>query len=165
MYRTLVIAAILWVGSAGWVLAADTPGSSDHPFIPRYPGSEIVSYEQEAFNEYGLLTGPVKFQEAEPREKIEGKITYITYDLKADRSSLEVMRNYEKALEENGFEFLYQCKNQDCGGRHFNHAAVEYNLRFGDHYSDQRYLAGKLSRPKEGDCCPSAEVGPIVRMK
>jgi len=61
-----------------------------------------------------------------------------------------VFRNYEDALKAAGFEILFTCSNNDCGGRDFNHKVVEYKHGFGDNYSDQRFLAAKLPR-EEGD--------------
>ncbi len=120
--------------------AADVAGSGDHPLVPRYPGSEIVAHAETAFDAYEMLVGAVTASE-EPRLGLEGRVTRITYELDQDRSTLEVLRNYEMALTKAGFQPLYACAAKDCGGRRFNHAVVPYDLRFGDRYSDQRYLA------------------------
>ena len=123
-------------------------GSADHPVISRYKDSVIKKYDQRQFDEYYLILGKVVHASGEPGNKkvakskiLEGKITRITYELAEDRSSLEVMRNYEIELQNGGFEILFSCSNKDCGGKTFNHTVVKYDTTFGDNYYDQRYLA------------------------
>jgi OmpA-OmpF porin, OOP family len=144
--------------------AGDITGSSDHPLLKRYKGSEIKKYDKREFDEYVLLLGEVVHAAGEPNnvkisesEKLEGKVTKISYELPEDRSSLEVFRNYEIELKNAGFEILFTCSNEECGGRSFNHTVVPYDTMFGDNYYDQRYLAAKLSRP-EGDAYASVYV-------
>ncbi|MFQ5788787.1 MAG: DUF4892 domain-containing protein, partial [Thermodesulfobacteriota bacterium] len=144
--------------------AEDIEGSSDHPMILRYKGSEIKKYDKREFDEYVFILGKVIDAQGEPNntkitksDKLEGKVTKISYELPEDRSSLEVLRNYEQELKKAGFEILFSCSNKECGGRAFNNTVVQYDLMFGDNYYDQRYLAGKLSRP-EGDVYSSVYV-------
>ena len=150
----LLILALLIVPCA---FAEDIAGSSDHPMVSRYDGSSITDYDFREFDEYEILLGKVKrdpedtaSKVAESSERLEGKITKISYYLPEDRSTLEVFRNYEDALKAAGFKILFTCSNNDCGGRDFNHKVVEYKHGFGDNYSDQRFLAAKLPR-EEGD--------------
>lgn len=151
---TLFFLALLITPNA---FSEDVAGSSDHPMVSRYEGSSIVEYDFREFDEYEILLGKVKRDPEDPANKIaessedlEGKITRISYYLPDDRSTLEVFRNYEDALKAAGFEVLFTCSNNDCGGRDFNHKVVEYSGGFADNYSDQRFLAAKLSRD-EGD--------------
>lgn len=149
---------ILAVGLIGqYSYAEDIAGSSDHPMVSRYDGSSITDYDFREFDEYEILLGKVKRDPEDPASKIaesseslEGKITKISYYLPEDRSTLEAFRNYEDALKAAGFEILFTCSNNDCGGRDFNHKVVEYKHGFGDNYSEQRFLAAKLTRG-EGD--------------
>lgn len=151
---TLSLALILPVRFS---YSGDVAGSSDHPMVSRYEGSEITDYDFREFDEYEILLGKVVRAPGEPgnskaeaNEKLEGKITKISYYLPEGRSTLEVFRNYEDALKSEGFEILYTCSNKECGGRYFNHKVVEYKQGFGDNYYEQRYLAAKLAR-SEGD--------------
>ena len=137
--------------------ADDMEGSKDHPMVSRYDGSSIVDYDFREFDSYEILLGKVKRDPENPSEKVaetsenlEGKVTKISYYIPEDRSTLEVFRNYEDALKAAGFEILFTCANNECGGRDFNHKVVEYKSGFGDNYSDQRFLAAKLARD-EGD--------------
>jgi outer membrane protein OmpA-like peptidoglycan-associated protein len=139
------------------VVAEDISGSSDHPMVSRYDGSSIKDYDFREFDEYEILLGKVVHAPGEPdnskvesSEKLEGKVTRISYYLPEDRSTLEVFRNYEDALKAAGFEILYTCSNKECGGRPFNHKVVKYSGGFADNYSDQRFLAARLPRD-EGD--------------
>ncbi|WP_309085177.1 DUF4892 domain-containing protein [Chelativorans sp.] len=126
--------------------AQDLEGSADHPLIPRYEGSEIVGYEAEAFTDYEFRTG----KEASTGTTIlEGKLARITYRGPADRSVLEVFRNYENALAEAGFETLFSCAKAECGDvPRTIESGPRYMLLWGE--GDHRYLAAKLARP-EGD--------------
>jgi outer membrane protein OmpA-like peptidoglycan-associated protein len=138
----------------GAAFAGDAKGSADHPLLPRYEGSEIVHYSTEAFTEYRLMTAPAKAyggiaKNLDASLALEGKLTRITYRAPVDRSVLEVFRNYENALKEKGFESVYSCTKDACGGRNFNAvmAAGPLYMLFGEYQAEQRYLAAKLSRP------------------
>ena len=153
----LIVLSLAFTLPVKLAYSQDVEGSSDHPMVSRYEGSEITDYDFREFDEYEILTGKVVHATGEPgnskaesSEKLEGKITKISYYLPEDRSTLEVFRNYEDALKAEGFEILYTCSNKECGGRYFNHKVVEYKGGFGDNYYEQRYLAAKLSRD-EGD--------------
>jgi outer membrane protein OmpA-like peptidoglycan-associated protein len=150
--RILAAAGILALSGVSAALAQDIAGSSDPEVIgARYPGSRIVRYNQIEYDEYRLIVGPVTEYKQPAKEvvELEGAITRVTYEAPKERSTLEVMRNYELALKEKGFETLWQCKNADCSGkdaqsgRNFNHAVVDYWNEFAENYEDQRYLAAK----------------------
>lgn len=137
--------------------AADIEGSADHALVPRYEDSEIVAYASEEFSDYRLLNAPVKNYGGLDKNHdatllLEGKLARISYRAPAERSVLEVFRNYENALKAAGFETIFTCDRDACGGRNFNHAMAEGNLYslFGEYQAEQRYLAAKLPRP-EGD--------------
>jgi OmpA-OmpF porin, OOP family len=155
------VAAMLALGPAA---AEDVPGSSDHPLVPRYEGAEIVRYETEAFTDHRMLTAPARAyggleQNLDATVRLEGALTQITYRAPAERSSLEVARNYQQALQAAGFEAIFSCSAEECGGRNFNHAAAPrtYYMGFGEYHAEQRYLAARLARP-EGDVYASVYV-------
>lgn len=50
-----VLAIIICLFGIGAVNAGDVAGSTDHPLIPRYEGSEIVSYDVQEFTDYRLM--------------------------------------------------------------------------------------------------------------
>ncbi len=151
MSARVTAAAAIALMLPGFAAAAqDLAGASDHPMISRYPEAVIDRFAEEAFDDHTLITGKVKGKTAESALDLEGRVTDIRYWVPAGRSSLEVFRNYADGLSAGGFETLFDCKNDTCGGRDFNHAAVTYTPEQGDAYDDQRYLAAQLTRD-EGD--------------
>lgn len=156
--RTILVTLVLFVsGTAG---AADLPGSKDHPMVSRYEGSEIVKYDQRAFDAYSLIVGKIdkrggRTVHPDSYLPLEGKLTRVAYRVPEQRSALEVQRNYESALKAAGFEILFACENETCGGRtgrEFNEAATPKDMAvtMGFHEKDQRYLAARLARA-QGD--------------
>ena len=134
--------------------AADIEGSRDHPMISRYQGAKIINYTSKEFDEYHLFVSKAtqyggKDKNLNATKALEGKIVQITYQAPAQRSTLEVFKNYEQSLNAEGFAALFRCKNDTCGGRNFNHAVAAYHY-FGEDHEDQRFLAAQLVRP-EGD--------------
>lgn len=136
---------------------SDSPGSNDHPMVSRYEGSFIDGYEIQEFDELVLPLGPaVRNSDGKkvPKEQavLEGQITRILYRGPDERSSLEILRNYQTALEAAGFETLYSC-GSDCGN---NFAAILYGpmeMRIKntdtsgsafDMPQDVRYLSAKM---------------------
>jgi outer membrane protein OmpA-like peptidoglycan-associated protein len=149
-----VISVFLLLNNTVVAAKGDVKGAQDHPLISRYAGSTIIAYGQKAYDEYALLIHKAiryggKKKNAEATQRLEGKVTKIRYRAPEDRSTLEVFRNYQQAMEKAAFEVLFTCTDEECGGRNFNHA-VTGAMYFAENYGDQRYLAAKLSRA-EGD--------------
>ncbi len=122
MLRTSTLSVSLLVVAAG--LGAqegeDSAGSEDHPLVTRYTGSFIDGYEVKDFASYTLPLGPAVADDAGGRSAsesmtLEGKITRILYRNPAERSTLEIIRNYQSALEAAGFETVFRCTPSDCG--------------------------------------------------
>jgi outer membrane protein OmpA-like peptidoglycan-associated protein len=154
--RKVLVGILLLFGSINitGALASDVKGAKDHPVVSRYKGSEIIYYKQDTFNEYSLFTGIVKSAggaDANPAsiKALEGRVTYLTYRNPAERTTVEVFRNYQNALTEAGFKMLFTCKNTECGGRRFNQAITNNTNLIGSE-GDQRYLAAILPR-EDGD--------------
>lgn len=116
------IAVLLIVGGLGMALparAADVEGSSDHPLVGRYDGSEIVGYKTTEFDEANLVEAPFSPTSTNGGagfKTVEGHITLIYYTLPQGRSTLEVLRNYEEGLKSKGFSEVFTCatKNGSC---------------------------------------------------
>ncbi|MCM8832756.1 MAG: DUF4892 domain-containing protein [Candidatus Omnitrophica bacterium] len=99
----------------------DTEGSKDHPIISRYPGSYIYYYEQKEFDEFEILLGPVKSpsdrdMQLAKKQKVEGKVTKIQYQVPQNRSPLEVFKNYEEAIKKANFDILYSARGDEIAG-------------------------------------------------
>lgn len=154
----LLVSAASWIAmSAGYAQHPDSSGSEDHPMVTRYEGSFIDGSEIKTFDEFILPLGPAaRDEDGEkiPKESkiLEGKITRILYRGPEERSSLEILRNYQSALEAAGFEILFTC-GDDCGN-HFSvflYGPMEMRIRKTptsggafDMPQDVRYLAARL---------------------
>ena len=115
-----ILISLLGVAVNGRAQGQDSPGSADHPTVTRYTGSFIDGYEVKDFDEYTLPLGPAVKDAAGRRvpskkETLEGRITRILYRGPEGRSTLEILRNYQAALESAGFETLFTCTDKECG--------------------------------------------------
>jgi outer membrane protein OmpA-like peptidoglycan-associated protein len=119
LITTVVSLVLLGTPTARAQDTGDSPDSSDHPLVTRYKGSVIDGYEVKDFASYTLPLGPAVLQgdQRVPTEKeiLEGRITRILYRGPEGRSTLEILRNYQAALEAAGFETLFSCTPDDCG--------------------------------------------------
>lgn len=158
IHRFLFAVALATMAFTTAARAEDVPKGSDHPLVGRFEGSELIGYDDVGFGEYALIVSEVKNhggieKNADAARMVEGRVIHITYLSDKKHSTLEVFRAYQEALTANGFETLFECSNEACGGRNFNHASpgvrVSY-MQFGEDDEDQRYLAAQLTRP-EGD--------------
>jgi OmpA-OmpF porin, OOP family len=84
----------------------DIAGSQDHPLLRRYEGSIIVKYDHKEFEEYTLPTGKFVGNTFSQTAQLEGDVTRLVYVIPQGRSTLEVMRNYEKEQKTNGYTSL-----------------------------------------------------------
>jgi len=134
----------------------DVEGSKDHPLISRFPGSSISYYDVKEFDEYVLPLGKLdKDGKLTKSQKLEGKVTQITYYAPEGRSILEVYRNYELAIKKAGFETLFSVTSKELGDWNEWAGVFANAIRRAsslDAYlgGEGRYLAAKLTRP-EGD--------------
>lgn len=164
----LVVGAVAALLSLGSAQAADVEGSSDHPLVGRYEGSEIVGYELAEYDEAALLEGPfspLSTTGGTGFKTVEGKITFIYYTLPQGRSTLEVLRNYEASLKSKGFSIVFTCATSK--GSCFESGQPEAGYLLGEAVGDPlrvpklvddyvhnwfqeggRYLLGKLDRPE-----------------
>ncbi len=134
MTRALFVLFLLVLSSNAFgdasVATKDITGSKDLTFLKRYEGSFIVNYEHKGFDEASFPLSKLKpvadadahdaqnnrVVEADRKADIEGVYTRILYLAPADRSPLEVIRNYQDEVEAGGGKVLYTCKDTDCGG-------------------------------------------------
>jgi outer membrane protein OmpA-like peptidoglycan-associated protein len=152
--RVLVLAGlIVATASATGAMAAegDVAGSSDHPLVGRYAGAVIFDYKETEYDETSMVSG----NGSNDLIALEGRITEIYYRVPRERSTLEVMRNYEQQLDNAGFEPIFSCNKLDCGGDataaiHFSGRVMgERRLQFvGDFQHEQRYQIARLASPE-----------------
>ena len=138
---------------ASAAFAADQPaGAKDHPLISRFAGSTVAEYSVTDFDQYPLVTGP--YREAGFKfENLEGKVTHFRYSNPPGHTSFEIIRSYQNALRQGGFQIIFTC-GEDCGngritvptfGKWIGSWCLNDNVYCGDQLS--RYVAAKLSRP------------------
>lgn len=133
MFTKVVIAALLALCAQSAVLAEatiptkDIAGAKDNPSIKRYEESFIVSYQRESFTDFKV---PLSALEPTDRRdgmnnkrylpkkemELEGAKTRLAYLIPAERSPLEVLRNYEDVVKAAGGQILFSCKADGCGG-------------------------------------------------
>ncbi|MDH7511591.1 MAG: OmpA family protein [Clostridiales bacterium] len=154
-----LIGMLLLATSITFAQEEDVEGSKDHPLISRYPGLVIKYYDVKEFNEYVLPLGKLEEKKLTKSQRLEGKVTQITYSAPAGRSTLEIYRNYELALKKAGFETLFTVTSKELGEWGWdpfaNAFAAATSPRSTEYLGaflggEGRYLAAKLTRP-EGD--------------
>jgi OmpA-OmpF porin, OOP family len=95
-------------------------GAKDHPLLSRFTGSKLVGSVIKEFDEVELVAGK-HFRNKENKDvfekmqTLEGKYTRLIYAYPAERSSLEVMRNYQAAIQKAGLKTIYSCEKLACG--------------------------------------------------
>jgi OmpA-OmpF porin, OOP family len=123
------------------LFAADLPGSKDPDGFKRFEGSEIIHYATNAYAPYILARseGTVGEPGFEKSETVEGQLTRIVYRVPMGHSALEVFRNYERALEADGFTRTFELAS----------GKIAYNDYFADKLFFQSEMAAR--RPHEDD--------------
>ena len=155
--KLYLLLILIMPGVVAGAKAADTTdiaGSSDHPMLSRFPGTNIVAYENRYHDVAWLPGAPSGNKGFTEGEWIKGRLTWLIYQSPADRSTLEIYRNYEKALKDAGFEIGFSCKKDGCGKR-FIKAMLQISGRMmdgGERWmpDSARYLSARLSRDEGG---------------
>ncbi|MDH4018107.1 MAG: DUF4892 domain-containing protein [Xanthomonadales bacterium] len=110
------------------VPVADIKNSRDSELVGRLDGSYIISYSQSDFDEGTFPLSELKPVKGKKDSKnnyvyapdqaktVEGKRTRIVYLTREGASTLEVVRTYQKELQDQEVVELYQCKDAECGG-------------------------------------------------
>ena len=179
----LLIGVQLLMGDAS-IPTKDIKGAKDLPYLGRYEGSKIVAYQHNRYDRFILPLAPLKadagkrdghnniYFAPEKSKKLEGEHTRLVYLTPAERTPLEVLKNYEDEVASKGGKVLFECEKEECGGD--AHRATEggggdmslsmffqseedvntYNKLFSNGYcaltsriNDQHYFSAEL--PKE----------------
>jgi outer membrane protein OmpA-like peptidoglycan-associated protein len=159
----------------------DIAGAKDSALLKRYEGAFIVSHDRQAFTDFRIPLSPLEETDKRDRsnnrlfvpkqeKEVEGARTRLVYLLPAERSPLEVLRNYQDEVEAAGGTVLFSCKDEACGGdpgqassgggggsslsMYFVH---EYDLKDADFsngacaqkssIADQRFFSAKMPHP------------------
>lgn len=158
--------ALVWTVAIGLVLPssaraqADVEGASDHPLISRFEGAWIIAHDLADFDEYRIVTAKVMTRREgksysdsdalidENSLHLEGKVTRITYKAPENSSTLQILRSYQKALDDLGAEHLIVCSGDECAdsAKRFAQAVFDgtgYSLM--GSIEDVRYLGSRVS--------------------
>lgn len=143
--RLLLCLSILPFACAAFAADGDVAGAKDPPGVgQRFEGARIIHYRQEAFDGHAMATGKATGRGRLAKSlNLEGRVTEVRYEIPAERTTLEVMRNYIAAFEAKGFETLYACADIECGGRDFNMTVGPRTGGFQEAPKGQRYLAAR----------------------
>lgn len=163
--RVLPLIALSFLAAASEPALAQMPandavkGAVDHPLLSRFEGSKLVGFGRKEFDEVALAAGKATRNKEnktvfETTAKVEGKFTRIAYVYPKERSSLEVMRNYQAALEKAGLKEVFSCSKDSCGkdfgelflqrsGNNFLQGGEAHSSPFNYGRDDERYLLAK----------------------
>jgi len=149
----------------------DVPNSKDHPVVSRFSGSWIRFYEFNKFNQYKLRlsTIPSAGSMGSKVHTLEGAVTRIIYQCPKTVSALELYKNYEKALLQNGFENLFSCETGACGQGFGKSYPSDNSGHINGYSQDQRYFSGRRYETDSTELYVSlytvfTQDGPIARL-
>lgn len=118
IYSTLIfIAAAMSICPAQ---TPDYPGTADYPLIKRVTGSHIYYGRKTDYDRLKLALEKVEWNAPEMRNNpyksvtVEGRRLTNWYAMPQGMSVLEVWRNYEQELREQGFEILFSAEGADA---------------------------------------------------
>jgi len=126
-YRVLgMIVGLLLIAASA---TANEPGS-DNPLVSRYSGATMHGYLERDYDSVSLPSGPLPNDAYHTRQgwnaevlktvekTLEGRVTWITYQAPENKSTLEILRNYQQAMTADGFDVQFECVGQTgCGSR------------------------------------------------
>lgn len=106
---------------AGPGLYKERKGAQDHPMVSRFQGAILHNYGVVNFDQVKVPLSATR------DETVEGKIYNYFYVTPANRSELEVFRNYKAALEKAGFQMLLVCEaERECEKQQLQRHATEW---------------------------------------
>lgn len=108
MWRALALTVLLAAGASAQEADLGAP-----------EGAERTLYRARAFDSYVLPTGPVR-PGREASETIEGRVVWSAYRLDdPEATTAAIVGGYLARLRGLGFEPIYQCAGEECGGFDF----------------------------------------------
>ena len=119
---SIVLSALAVLASVSLAHAAngDVRGSRDYPGIERFAGSVITGYEARESDRTRLQTAPFKNGDATGDLRPEGRVTRVAYRIDPGPSMLQVAQSFEAQFAQAGYETVFACEAEVCGGVHFS---------------------------------------------
>lgn len=141
--RSCLVLGALWAG------AAHAEPGVDHPEVSRFPGARINNYDYKDYEEFQLILAkpqraPNGTFTAAKLLPLEGKVTYIHYEMPASASPLQVFRNYQSSLKRSGFADLFTC-DRPCTTENLSNFQNLMKARqlYLNYSTDNQYLAAQ----------------------
>lgn len=151
----VLMAAVSFPTFAASGLYKERKGGKDHPMVSRFEGAILHNYGVNNFEQVKVAIN----EKAD--ETVEGKVYNYFYVIPADRSGLEVYRNYKASLEKSGFQIIAACEDErSCEKQRLDRYVTEWTGRSqtwtggydpvsrmdSDGSYPPRYLAARLKR-------------------
>jgi len=128
-FAAVTLLAMLTVpGFAAESPSEDIKGAKDNPIVSRFRGAVIIGYQQQDYAALTLPLGPYDGGQSNHFAKsmtVEGRLTSIVYAAPEGKSALEIYRNYEQTLTTAGFQPVFKCEAESCGGYDFAAALAD----------------------------------------
>lgn len=121
---TLALACTSAAATAPDLPDHDLPGSRDHPLVSRFAGSRITGYQTVDYDRMLLPLGKFADNRLSRSDTVEGRITRIAYVTPAGKSTLEIFRNFQTALQSAGFSTRFACEGDATCGDGYNFASA-----------------------------------------
>jgi len=123
----------------------DIPDAEDYDLVGRFEGSVITGYTDEGHDKYLLLKGPVKVGgDRSNAALIKGRVRFIAYSGPNGAIINEIYRDYRIKLQAAGFDILFKCYAEVCGGTNFSYSVpVLPTPRMTIDPANFRYLAAR----------------------
>lgn len=112
---SLALAVVITAGSAS---ASDARADLGAP-----KGAVQTAHTERAFDSYPLPIAPFT-SNSDAVQAIEGRVVWSAYQLESDASTIDIMHGYEQRLGTQGFETLFACAAEFCGGFDFRFGAA-----------------------------------------
>lgn len=132
---------------------ADVAGSRDLDVLPRFAGSEIVTFKEEADQERVYPQGTVRRISGRLRYErevlVQGALTAVTYELPRTHSATEVFTQAREALQDKDAQLLYWCQGRECGSSSLWANSVFGNSTLYGSDDQQAYALLRLAQPNE----------------
>lgn len=140
-------AMAVWLAALAGPAAADN--EADHPEVARFPGASIRNYDYKEYEEFQLILAkpqpaPGGGYTAAKLMPLEGKVTYIHYEVPKSVSPLQVFRNYQSSLRRSGFTDLFTC-DRPCTSANLGEFRNLMKARqlYLNYSTDNQYLAAQ----------------------
>ena len=113
-WRRGAFAVAVVLGLTALPVVAVAEQGADHPEVARFPGARVNNYDYKEYEEFQLILAkpqraPGGAFTAAKLMPLEGKVTYIHYEMPKSASPLQVFRNYQSSLRRSGFSDLFTC--------------------------------------------------------